>query len=107
MGISIADVFAIIGAVIVRAVVLLNIAAVGAIFIIVAVLVDVILSSRMSEQRHRAYLHQRLMQTIIGIEDAIIDVVIGRAAFPRIMGLPNKLRVGEWGGIYVSFRKEN
>ena len=76
MGSSIADVFAIIGAVIVRAVVLLNIAAVGAIFITGADVADVILSSRMSEQRHRAYLHQRLMQTIIGIEDAIIDGVI-------------------------------
>ena len=56
MGISIVHVFAIIGAVIVRAVVLLNIAAVDVIFSIVADLVDVILSSRMSEQRHRAHL---------------------------------------------------
>ena len=61
MDINIVNVFAIIGAVIVRAVVLLNIAAVGAIFIIVADVADVILSSRMSEQRHRAYLHQRLV----------------------------------------------
>ena len=58
MDINIVNVFAIIGAVIVRAVVALNIASVGAIFIIVADVVDAILSSRMSEQRHRAYLHQ-------------------------------------------------
>ena len=49
MVISIVNVFAIIGAVIVRAVVLLNIAAVGAIFIIVADVVDVISSSRTPE----------------------------------------------------------
>ena len=104
MGISIADVFAIIGAVIARAVVLLSIAAVGAIFTIVAVLVDVILSSRMSEQRHRAYLHQRLMQAIIGIRDAIIDVVIGRAAFPRIMGFANQVAGGRVGCLRAQWR---
>ena len=97
MVISIVNVFAIIGAVVVRVVVLLNIAAVGAIFIIVADLVDVILSSRMSEQRHRAYLHQRLMQTIIGIEDAIIDVVIGRVAFLRIMSFARQVASGRVG----------
>ena len=48
MVISIVNVFAIIDAVIVRAVVLLNIAAVGAIFIIVADVVDAILSSHIS-----------------------------------------------------------
>ena len=103
-GISIVNVFAIIGAVIVRAVVLLNIAAVGAIFIIVADLVDVILSSRMSEQRHRAYLHQRLMQTIIGIEDAIIEVVIGRAAFPRIMCFAKQVAGGRVGCLREQWR---
>ena len=61
MGISIVNVFAIIGAVIVRAVVALNIAAVGAIFIIVADVVDVILSSRTSEYRRHALLHHRTM----------------------------------------------
>ena len=60
MDINIVNVFAIIGAVIVRAVVLLNIAAVGAIFIIVADVVDVILSSRTLEYRRRAHLHHRL-----------------------------------------------
>ena len=104
MVISIVNVFAIIGAVIVRAVVALNIASVGAIFIIVAVLVDVILSSRMSEQHRRAYLHQRLMQTIIGIEDAIIDVVIGRAAFPRIMGFAKQLVGGRVGCLREQWR---
>ena len=104
MVISIVNVFAIIDAVIVRAVVLLNIAAVGAIFIIVADLVDVILSSRMSEQRHRAYLHQRLMQTIIGIEDAIIEVVIGRAAFPRIMCFAKQVAGGRVGCLREQWR---
>ena len=104
MGISIVNVFAIIGAVIVRAVVLLNIAVVGAIFIIVADVADVILSSRMSEQRHRAYLHQRLMQRIIGIEDATIDVVIGRAAFPRIMGFAKQVAGGRVGCLREQWR---
>ena len=102
MGISIVNVFAIIGAVIVRAVVLLNIAAVGAIFIIAAGVVDVILSSRTSEQRHCAYLHQRLMQTIIGIEDAIIDVVIGRAAVARTMGFAKQVA----GGRVICLREQ-
>ena len=104
MGISIVNVFAIIGAAIVRAIVLLNIAAVGVIFIIVADVADVILSSRMSEQRNRAYLNQRLMQTIIGIEDAIIDVVIGRAAFPRIMGFANQVAGGRVGCLREQWR---
>ena len=104
MGISIADVVAIIGAIIARAVALLNIAAVGAIFIIVADVADVILSSRMSEQRHRAYLHQRLMQTIIGSEDAIIDVVIGRAAFSRIMGFAKQVAGGRVGCLREQWR---
>ena len=104
MGISVADVFAIIGAVLVRAVAPLNIAAVGAIFIVVADLVDVILSSRMSEQRHRAYLHQRLMQAIIGIRDAIIDVVIGRAAFLRIMGFAKQVAGGRVGCLREQWR---
>ena len=71
MVISIVNVFAIIDAVIVRAVVLLNIAAVGAIFIIVADVVDVISSSRTTEYPDHAHLHHRLAQTILGIEDAI------------------------------------
>ena len=104
MGISIADVFAIIGAVIARAVVLLNIAAVDAIFIIVADVADVILSSRMSEQRRRADLHQRLMQRIIGSEDAIIDVVIGRAAFSRIMGFAKQVAGGRVGCLREQWR---
>ena len=104
MDINIVNVFAIIGAVIVRAVVALNIASVGAIFIIVADVVDAILSSRMSEQRHRAYLHQRLVQTIIGIEDAIIDVVIGRAAFPRIMGFAKQVAGGRVGCLREQWR---
>ena len=58
MNINVVNAFAIIGAVIVRAVVLLNIAAVGAIFIIVADGVDVILSSRTPGYRHGAHLHR-------------------------------------------------
>ena len=104
MDINIVNVFAIIGAVIVRAVVLLNIAAVGAIFIIVADLVDVILSSRTPEQRHRAYLHQRLMQRIIGIEDAIIDVVVGRAAVARIMSFAKQVAGGRVGCLREQWR---
>ena len=85
MDINIVNVFAIIGAVVVRAVVLLNIAAVGAIFIIVADVVDVISSTRATEYPDHAHLHHRLTHTILGIEDAIIDAVIGRAAASRIM----------------------
>ena len=59
MVISVVNAFAIIGAV--RAVVLLNVGAVGAIFIIVADVVDVIVSSRTPEYRHRAHLHFRPM----------------------------------------------
>ena len=57
MDISIVNVFAVIGAAIVRAIVLISIAAVGAIFIIVADVVDVISSSRTLAYRHRAHLH--------------------------------------------------
>ena len=59
MDISIVTVFAIIGAAIVRAIVLHNIAAVGAIFIIAADVVDVMLSSRASEYRRYAHLDHR------------------------------------------------
>ena len=59
MDINVVIAFSIVGAVIFRADVLLNIAAVGAIFIIVADVVYVILSSRTFEHRHRAHLHHR------------------------------------------------
>ena len=104
MDTSIVNVIAIIEAAIVRAVVLLSIVAIGAIFIIVADIVDVILSSRTSEQRHRAHRHQRLTQTIIGIEDAIIDVVIGRPAFPRIMSLARQVAGGRVGCLREQWR---
>ena len=55
MVISIVNAFAIVGAV--RAVVLLNVGAVGAIFIILADVVDVILSSRTPDYRRRAHPH--------------------------------------------------
>ena len=54
MDTSIVNVMAIIDAIIVRAVVFLNIAAIGAIFILVADVVDVVSSSRASERRRRA-----------------------------------------------------
>ena len=104
MDTSIVNVIAIIDAVIVRAVVLLSIVASGAIFIIVAGIADIILSSRTSEQRHRAYLHQRLAQTIIGIEDAIIDVVIGRVAFPRSMSFARQVASGRVGCLREQWR---
>ena len=46
---------------------------------------DVILSLLTSEYRRHAYLHNRRTQTIIGIDDTIIDAVIGRTAATRIM----------------------
>ena len=67
-----------------RALVIFNIAVVGAIFIIVADVADVILSCRTSEHRRHAHLHHRRTQTIIGIHDAILDAVIGRAVATRI-----------------------
>ena len=57
LGISIVNVFAIIGAAIVLTVVLLNFVAVGAIFIIVAGVVGVISSSHTSEYRRHVHLH--------------------------------------------------
>ena len=54
---NVVNVFAIIGVIIVRADVLFDIAAVGAVFIIVADVVDVISSSRTLEHRHRAHFH--------------------------------------------------
>ena len=55
MDINVVNAFATIGAVIVRADVRRNIAAVGAIFIAAADVFDVILSSRAPEYRHRAH----------------------------------------------------
>ena len=52
-----------------RAVALSNIAVGGAMFIIAADVVDVILSSRTCEHRRRDLLHHQRTQTIIGIED--------------------------------------
>ena len=57
MDINVVNVFAIIGVINVSADVLFDIAAVGAIFIIVADVVDVISSSRTLAHRHRAHLH--------------------------------------------------
>ena len=102
MVISIVNAFAIIGAV--RAVVLLNVGAVGAIFIIVADVVDVILSSHISEYRCLAQFHLRFMQMIIGIEDASIDGVIGRAAASRIMSFAKQVAGGRVGCLREHWR---
>ena len=104
MDINIVNVFAIIGAVIVRAVVALNIASVGAIFIIVADVVDVILSSHISEYRCRAQFHPRFTQMIIGIEDTSVDAFIGRAAVTRIMGFAKQVAGGRVGCLREQWR---
>ena len=102
MVISIVNAFAIIGAV--RAVVLLNVGAVGAIFIIVADVADFIMSSRTPEYRPRALVHHQLVQMIIGIEDTIIDAVIGRTAVTRIMSFANKVAGGRVGCLREQWR---
>ena len=94
MVISIVNVFAIIDAVIVRAVVLLSIAAVGAIFIIVADVVDVISSSRTTEYPDHAHLHHRLTQTIIGNENTSSMPSSVAPSSPASRIVPNKLWVG-------------
>ena len=104
MDINIVNVFAIIGAVIVRAVVALNIASVGAIFIIVADVVDAILSSHISEYRRHGHLHHRLMQMTIGIEDTSIDAFIGRAAVARTMGFAKQVAGGRVGCLREQWR---
>ena len=104
MDINIVNVFAIIGAVIVRAVVVLNIASVGAIFIIVADVVDAILSSHISEFRCRAQCRPRFTQMIIGIEDTSIDGVIGRAAATRIIGFAKQVAGGRVGCLREQWR---
>ena len=77
-----------------RADVILIIAAAVAVFTIVAVVVEVNLSSPTSEYRRNVHLHRRLNNTITVITDAIIDVAIARTAVARIMSLADKLRVG-------------
>ena len=80
-----------------RALVIFNIAVVGAIFIIVADVADVILSSRTSEYRRHAHLHHRRTQTIIGIHDTIIDAVSGRTVATRIMSFARQVAGGRVG----------
>ena len=95
MDIIIVGVLAISGAVTFRAVVLFNIAVVGVVFIIVAEVADVILSSRTSDDRRHAHFHHRRTQAIIGIDDTIIDAVIGRTAVTRIMSFAKQV-AGGW-----------
>ena len=104
MDIIIVGVVAISGAVTCRAVVLFNIAVVGAIFIIVADVADVILSSRTSEYRRHAHLHHRRTQTTIGIQDTIIDAVIGRTIAARIMSYARQVAGGRVGCLREQWR---
>ena len=87
-----------------RAVALLNIAVAGAIFIIAADVADVILSSRTCEYRRHALLRHQRMQTIIGIEDTIIDAVIGRTAVTRIMSFARQVAGGRVGCLREQWR---
>ena len=104
MGISIVNGFAVIGAVIVRAAALLNIAAAGTIFIIVADVVDVILSSHTSEYRRHVHFHHRRMHMVIGIEDTSIDAFIGRAAVTRTMCFATQVAGGRAGCLREQWR---
>ena len=87
-----------------RALVIFNIAVVGAIFVIVADVADVILSSRTSEYRRHAHLHHRRTQTIIGIDDTIIDAVIGRTAATCIMSFAKQVAGGRVGCLREQWR---
>ena len=101
MDIIIVGVVAISGAVTSRALGTSNIAVVGAIFIIVADVADVILSSRTSEYRRHAHLHHRRTQTVIGIDDTIIDAVIGRTAATCIMSFAKQVAGGRLSLIHI------
>ena len=87
-----------------RAVALLNITVAGAMFIIAADFVGVILSSHTREYRRHALLHHRRAQTIIGIEDTSVDVVIGRTAATRIMGFAKQVAGGRVGCLREQWR---
>ena len=87
-----------------RAVVIFNIAVVGAILIIVADVADVISSSRTSDHRRHAHLHHRRTQTIIGIHDTIIDAVIGRTVATRIMSFARQVAGGRVGCLREQWR---
>ena len=65
---------------------------------------DVILSSRTSEYRRNAYSHHRRAQTIIGIDDTIIDAVIGRTAATRIMSFARQIARGRVGCLREQWR---
>ena len=83
---------------------MVNIAVVIAIFMIGADVADVILSSRTSEYRRHAHLHHRRTQTIIGIDDTIIDAVIGRTAATRIMSFAKQVAGGRVGCLREQWR---
>eukprot|EP00959_Pyramimonas_sp_CCMP1952_P306655 6417643-Pyramimonas_sp.AAC.1 len=102
--IVIVNVFAIIGAVMVRAVALLNIVVAGATFVIVADVADVILSSRTSEYSRYAHVHHRLTETSIGSEAVIIDGVIIGAAVHRIVSFAKQVAGGRVGCLRERWR---
>ena len=77
-----------------RAVVILIIAAAGADCTIVAVVVEVSLSSPTSERRRHAKLHRRSHDTVTDIADAIIDDASGRADATRIMSSARQVAGG-------------
>ena len=83
---------------------MVNIAVVIAIFMIGADVADVILSSRTSEYRRHAYFHHRRTQTIIGIDDTIIDAVIDRTAATRIMSFARQVAGGRVGCLREQWR---
>ena len=95
--IIIVGVVAISGAVTARAAVPFDIAVVGAILITVADVADITLSSRTSEHRWHAHVHHRRTQAIIGIDDTIIDAVIGRTGATRIMSFATQIAGGGRG----------
>ena len=87
-----------------RAVVFLNVGAVGAIFILVADVVDVILSSRTCEYRRHALLDHQRTRAILGIEDTIIEAVIGRTAATLIMSFARQVAGGMVGCLREQWR---
>ena len=87
-----------------RADVILIIAAAVAVFTIVAVVVEVSLSSPTSEYRRYANLHYRFNDTITVLADAIIDGVIGRAVVTRIMSFAKQVAGGRVGCLREHWR---
>ena len=71
---------------------------------IVAVVVEVSLSSPTSEHRRHANLQHRSNDTITVIADAIIDAVNGRADATRIMSFAKQVAGGRVGCLREQWR---